>query len=276
MSREMPVIKRNIAIIAIVAGLAVGILGGWFIPSPIVESRTPLLNKILARDDGNGLLIVGTSADYPPFENKTYPGGVIIGFDIDVAQMIADELGVGLEMVDIPFDSLIAACRAGTIDMIAAAMTYTEDRAKSIAPSVTYITVSQVVIAKNGSGYTITAIENVTDYVVGVQTGTVMYEELGPDGLGMTPAVDLIVYDNANDLMVALDAGGIDMAYVDEPVYTSWANIYDLELLFSTGSEPLALWTRHGEPEFLYEINKVIFDSYQDGSIYDLMDDWFG
>lgn len=272
MSKESAVIRREIAIIAIVVGLGLGILGGWFIPSPITETRTPLLDQIIAR----GELIVGTSADYPPFENKTYPGGVIIGFDIDVSEMIADEIGVTLIMVDIPFDSLIAACRAGTIDMIAAAMTYTEDRAKSIAPSTTYITVSQVVIAKNGSGYTISSIDNVTSYVVGVQTGTVMYEELGPDGLGMTVGVELIVYDNANDLMVALDDGGIDLAYIDEPVYTAWAKTYDLELLFSTGSEPFALWTRHGEPEFLYEINKVIFDSYQDGSILTLMDTWFG
>ncbi|NVM19300.1 MAG: amino acid ABC transporter substrate-binding protein [Candidatus Lokiarchaeota archaeon] len=272
MSSESAVIRREIAIIAIVVGLGVGILGGWFIPSPISETRTSLLDKIIAR----GELIVGTSADYPPFENKTFPGGVIIGFDIDVSEMIADEIGVTLEMVDIPFDSLIAACRGGTIDMIAAAMTYTAERAESIAPSTTYITVSQTVIAKNASGFTISSINDVTSYVVGVQTGTVMYEELGPDGLGMTVGVELIVYDNANDLMIALDGGGIQLAYVDEPVYTAWANTYDLEVLFSTGSEPLALWTRHGEPEFLYEINKVIFESYQDGSIITIIDTWFG
>lgn len=272
MSKESPVIRREIAIIAIVVGLGVGLLGGWFIPSPLTETRTPLLNRIIAR----GELLVGTSADYPPFENKTFPAGEIVGFDIDVSEMIADEIGVDLVMSDIPFDSLIAACQAGTIDMIAAAMTYTEDRAESLAASITYITVSQVVIAKNGSGYTITDIDNVTSYVVGVQTGTVMYEELGPDGLGMTVGVELIVYSNANDLMVALNGGAIDMAYVDEPVYTAWAKTYLLELLYSTGSEELSLWTRHGETEFLSLINKVIYDSYQDDSILTLMDTWFG
>jgi polar amino acid transport system substrate-binding protein len=171
LSRESAVIRREIAIIAIIVGIGLGILGGWFIPSPITETRTPLLDQIIAR----GELIVGTSADYPPFENKTFPGGVIIGFDIDVSEMIADEIGVSLEMVDIPFDSLVAACGAGTIDMIAAAMTYTEDRAESLAASITYVTVSQTVIAKNNSGYTITDITDVTSYVVGVQTGTVMY-----------------------------------------------------------------------------------------------------
>ena len=271
MSKESAVIKREIAIIAIVVGLGVGILGGWFIPSPIQETRTPLLDKIVSR----GELLVGTSADYPPFENKTYPGGVIIGFDIDVSKMIADEIGVTLQMVDIPFDSLVAACRAGTVDMIAAAMTYTEERAESIAPSTTYITVSQAVIALNTSTITVTNITDLADYTVGVQTGTVMYEELGPEGLEM--GVDkLKVYDNANDLMVALDGGGIQLAYVDEPVYTAWANTYDIKILYKTGEDPLALWTRHGEPELLYTMNTVIFDSYQDGSMFTLLDEWFG
>ncbi len=273
MSRESPVIRREIAIIAIIVGFGVGLIGGWFIPSPIPEAaRTPLLDTIVAR----GELIVGTSADYPPFENLTYPEGLIVGFDIDVAEMIADEIGVDLVMQNIPFDSLIAACRAGTIDMIAAAMTYTEERAENLAPSITYITVSQAVVAPNASGITITTINDLEDYTVGVQTGTVMYEELGPDGLDMTVGADLLVYDNANDLMLALDSGAIQLAYVDEPVFTAWANTYDIKIIYSTGTEPLALWTRLGEPKLLYTMNQVIFDSYQDGSIFDLMDEWFG
>ena len=272
MSKESAVIKRELAIIAIVVSIALGLLGGWFIPSPITQTKTPLLAQIEAR----GKLIVGTSADYPPFENKTYPGGLIVGFDIDLSQMIADELGVTLQMVDIPFDSLIAACRAGTVDMLAAALSYTEERAESLAASITYLTVSQVIVAMNDSTTTISSINNVTSYVVGVQTGTVMYEELGPDGLGMTVGVELIVYDNANDLMIALDGGAIELVYIDEPVYTAWADTYDIKTLYSTGTDPLALWTRLGETGLLYVIDKVIFDSYQDGSIFDVMNTWFG
>ncbi len=266
------VIKRELAIIAIVVGLAVGLLGGWFIPSPITETKTPLIDQIEAR----GELIVGTSADYPPFENKTYPGGLIVGFDIDVSQMIADELGVTLKMVDIPFDSLIAACQAGTVDMLAAALGYTEERAESLAASITYITVSQVIVAMDDFPTTITSIDAVTSYIVGVQTGTVMYEELGPDGLGMNVGSELIVYDNANDLMIALDSGAIDLVYIDEPVYTAWTDTYDIKSLYSTGTDAFVLYTRLGETGFLHTIDTVIFESYQDGSIFDVMNTWFG
>jgi ABC-type amino acid transport substrate-binding protein len=263
--------KREIAVGGIVVGLVVGFLLGWFIPPLLTApSEKPLIDQILSRHE----LIVGTSADYPPFENKTYPGGVIIGFDIDLSGRIANELGVTLVMVDIPFDSLIAACRAGTVDMIAAAMTYTVERAKRLAPSVTYITVSQVVVVKNSSLITIESLDDITDYDVGVQTGTVMYEELVD--LGMTPSLDLFVYDNANDLMTALDTDAVDAVYIDEPVFTAWKGTYNIKIIFSTGSEPLALWTRLGEPGLLYTMNEVILDSYLDGSMYDLINLWFG
>jgi len=266
-------LKREIAVVGIVAALAVGLLGGWFIPPPIAPAaRTSLLDQIIAR----GELIVGTSADYPPFENKTYPAGEIVGFDIDLSQMIADEIGVTLQMVDLPFDSLIAACRAGTVDMLAAGLTYNQERAEQLAASVTYINVSQVIIAANNSGISIASLSDVTTYTVGVQTGTVMYDELGPSGLDMTVGVELILYDNANDLMVALDGGAIDLAYIDEPVFTAWKGTYDIEVLFSTGTDPFALWTRHGEPELLYQMNKVIFENYLTESIFTLINLWFG
>ncbi|MHA1940829.1 MAG: ABC transporter substrate-binding protein [Candidatus Hodarchaeales archaeon] len=265
--------RREIAVVGIIAAIAVGLLGGWFIPSPIAPSaRTSLLDQIVAR----GELIVGTSADYPPFENKTYPAGEIVGFDIDLSEMIADEIGVTLQMVDIPFDSLIAACSAGTVDMLAAGLTYTQERADQLAASITYINVSQVIIAMNNSGISINTINDVTAHTVGVQTGTVMYDELGPDGLGMIVGVELILYDNANDLMVALDGGGIDLAYIDEPVFTAWKAIYDIEVLFSTGTDPFALWTRHGQPELLYIMNKVIYESYLTESIFNVINLWFG
>lgn len=268
----MPEIKREIAIIAIIAGLGIGILGGWFIPAPELTTHKPLLDKIISRQE----LLVGTSADYPPFENKTWPGGQIVGFDIDLSQMIVDRIGHGvtLTMVDLPFDSLISACKAGTVDMLAAGLSYTEERAQELAASITYINVSQVVIAKNDSVITISSIDDVTAYTVGVQTATVMYDEL--DGLGMTLNVDLFAYDNAIELMAALDGGAIDLAYIDGPVFQAWEGIYDIKVLYSSGIDPFAIYTQHNEPELLYIINTVIYESYLTGSIFNVINYWFG
>jgi polar amino acid transport system substrate-binding protein len=199
---------------------------------------------------------------------------MIEGFDIDVTEMIADAMNVTVEWRDIPFDSLIGACTSGQIDMIAAAMTYDEDRAKVLAPSNTYITVSQAVIVKESSILTIESLDNLTAYTVGVQSGTVMQTEL--EALGMTAGVDLILFSRADLLMADLDVGGVDAAYVDEPIFTAFNETYALKVIFSTPSEPLALWTRHGEPGLLYEINAAIFDGYQSGWIFPIITKWFG
>jgi len=264
-------LKREIAVIGIVAALGLGLLGGWFIPSPIVPAAgTPLIDKIKSR----GTIIVGTSADYPPFENYNITTDMIEGFDVDVTEMIADAMNVTVEWRDIPFDSLIGACTSGEIDMIAAAMTYDEDRAKTLAPSTTYITVSQAVIVKGTSIITIESLDNLTIYDVGVQSGTVMQQEL--EDLGMVVGINLFTFARADLLIADLNIGGVDAVYVDEPLFGVFNQTYDLKVIFSTPSEPLALWTRHGEPGLLYEINAAIFDGYQSGWIYPIITKWFG
>ena len=263
--------KREIAILGIIIGIAVGFSAGWFIPGLFAPVEGPsLLEEIQTRD----YLLVGTSADYPPFENKTYPGGEIIGFDINVSKLIADEIGVPLQMVDMDFDSLIAACRSGTIDMIAAAMTYTPARAQQLAASVTYFTVSQIVVVRNDSvdfPNPITSLDDLATFDVGCQSGTVMQTELDA-----TSGVIVFPYARADLMMQDLVAGLIDAVYIDGPILDASPDKEDLKIIYSTGDEPLALWTRLGESELLYSINKAVFDAYQSGAMAELVNYWFG
>jgi len=262
--------KREIAIVGMVVVLGIGLLFGWFIPSPLTVPESPsLISTIKTR----GTFNVGTSADYPPFENFTYPfTGAIEGFDVDVAQLIADDLGVTLNMIHLDFGNLISACSAGTIDMVAAAMTYNEERAAALAASVTYISVSQVVIVKESSILTnISSLDELGLLTVGCQTGTVMQDELTAVG-----NITVNAYPSAVVLMTNLINDVIDAAYVDEPVFTSYNITEDLRIIFSTGSEPLALWTRYGEPELLYVMNNAILNAYLDNSMFILIDKWFG
>ena len=277
--------KRELGIIVIISCIGIGFSAGWAIPTLILEEKQcpecpecpecplcpeepePLIDQIISR----GELIVGTSADYPPYEylNDTE----IIGFDIDLAQMIADEIGVNLTITDISFPGLIQACNASTIDMIIAAMVYTESRAEILAPSIPYLTVSQVVAVRNDSIITIESLDNLTSYTVGVQAGTIMQDDLVD--LGMTEGVDLFVYASAEDLFVSLDIGAIVAAYVDQPIFFAYSKIYNLKIIFSTSEESLVTWCKYGEPELLYLINEVIFEVYLNGTIYNLIEEWF-
>jgi len=265
--------KREIAVVAMVVCLAGGFLAGWFIPPLFAPPSGELISKIKSR----GELRVGTSTDYEPFEFDNITSGEIEGFDVDVSRLIADEIGVDLLMVNMDFEALIGACVAGTIDMIAAALTYDpttelgQQRAKQLAPSIPYITVAQVVITLGSSSLNINNLSDLVGEDVGCQTGSTMQADLIAAGVNPT------TFPSALALMLDLVSGlGIEAAYLDEPVFTAWNDTYDLKIILRTGTEPMSLWCRHEDPDLLYVINTVILTEYEpNGTMYELLDKWF-
>ena len=98
----------------------------------------------------NGTLTMATNAAFPPYEY--YENGTIVGIDADMAQAIADKLGMNLVISDMEFDSIIAAVQSGKADFGAAGLTVTEDRLKIINFSESYTTAKQVIIVNTGEG----------------------------------------------------------------------------------------------------------------------------
>lgn len=96
----------------------------------------------------NGTLTMATNAAFPPYEY--YENGVATGIDVDMAQAVADELGMKLVISDMEFDSIIIAVQSGKADIGVAGMTVTEDRLKNIDFTEAYTTAKQVIIVNNG------------------------------------------------------------------------------------------------------------------------------
>ncbi len=268
--------KREMAIIGMIVCLAVGFVVGWFIPG--LFAPAPGKTAVERIQDANEL-IVGTDAPWPPFELYNTTTEKWTGFDVELSQMIADELDVELTMTNIAFAELIGACQAGTIDMIAAAMMVTTDRAEKLAHSVPYIRVNEVIMVKEDSTINITEIEDLADYFVGCQAGTTQYytlsDPVADGGLGLTEDIDFKVYPKADTLIQDLLIEAIDAAFVDEPVFTVYSKLYDLKTVFTIPAEPTALWCRWDEPELLEVINKVILEAYADGTMDELLAKWF-
>ncbi len=99
-------------------------------------------------DRSNGTLTMATNAAFEPYEY--IENGKIIGIDADMAQAVADILGMKLVIQDMEFDSIITAVSSGKADMGVAGMTVTEDRLKNINFTQPYTTSHQVVIVNNG------------------------------------------------------------------------------------------------------------------------------
>ena len=100
-------------------------------------------------DRSNGTLVMATNVAFEPYEYVE--DGKIVGIDPDLAQAIADKLGMNLKIEDMEFDSVITAVSSGKADMGMAGMRVTEDRLKSINFTKSYATSTQVVVVRNGN-----------------------------------------------------------------------------------------------------------------------------
>lgn len=96
----------------------------------------------------NGTLVMATNAAFKPYEYVEE--GKIVGIDVDMAQAVADVLGMELEVQDMEFDSIITAVQSGKADIGVAGMTVTEDRLKNVNFSDPYTTTKQVIVVRNG------------------------------------------------------------------------------------------------------------------------------
>lgn len=114
-------------------------------------------------------LIMGTAAGFPPYEFVDDNGNVV-GIDAEIAGAVAEKLGMKLTIKDMDFDSLLTALQSGSIDIVFAGLTVTEERKQSVNFTDSYATGKQVVIVKEGSS--IKSVDDLEGKKIGVQSGT--------------------------------------------------------------------------------------------------------
>jgi len=162
----------------------------------------------------SGMLIMATSADFPPYE--FYEGGEIVGIDAEVAAAIADKLGLELRIDDMDFNSVIAAVVAGRADIGMAGMTVTDVRLESVDFTISYATGVQVIIVRDDSP--ITSVDDLFEddahFIIGVQESTTgdIYasEDLEDEGLATIQR-----YRRGTDAVQSLLVGRVDLVIID-------------------------------------------------------------
>ncbi|WP_040950024.1 transporter substrate-binding domain-containing protein [Gorillibacterium massiliense] len=164
----------------------------------------------------SGKLVIGTNAEYPPYEfHKQIDGkDQIVGMDISIAQAIADELGVQLEIKDMAFDGLLAALQAGKVDMVIAGMTPDEKRKKSVDFSKIYYQAQQGVVIRSEDKDSYKQMSDLDGKKVGVQLGTTQEE------IAKTQVKDakITAIASVGDLMLQLKSKKVDALIVELPV----------------------------------------------------------
>ncbi|MDN3955333.1 transporter substrate-binding domain-containing protein [Sporolactobacillus laevolacticus] len=156
--------------------------------------------------DKKKTIVLGTSADYPPFESvDTTNGNKIIGFDLDLAKYLANQMGYKLVIKNQDFNGLIAALNSKKVDFVMAGMVDTADREKQVDFSKTYFNDYQVILTKNAG---IKSVEDLKGKKVGVQLGTT--QETLAVKLNKTIPMNIQRWDKLNEMAEAMKAGKLD------------------------------------------------------------------
>lgn len=165
------------------------------------------------------VLTMATNAEFPPYE--FYDGEAIVGIDAVVAALIADQLGMKLEISDMAFESIIPALTSGKADMAMAGLTVTDERKASVDFSESYATGVQVIIVREDSDITsaddITAkIEQGEDIQIGCQNATTgfIYASATPEDGGFGED-HVQAFPKGADAVQALVTGKIDCVIID-------------------------------------------------------------
>ena len=233
-------------------------------PAADAETTQTLLDKIKAA----GKLVVGTEAQYAPYEFKDLDAN-FAGCDMWLAQQIADKLGVELEVVDMSFDGIIPAVKSGQVDIGIAAFTKTPERAEEIDFSDLYETSAQLLVVKTGNAATYSTKESLAGQKVGAQKGTIQSQLIQT----ALPDSELFELEKYPALALEVQNGNIAGLVVDQAVGESLIatsngglEVSDFEFTAEEASFGKAAVIAKGNEDFVAVVNEVINQVVSDGS----------
>ena len=259
--------KKNIKTAAFILSLVmlVSLFAGF-------ASQTAALadddGPVMAKIKKDGKLVVGTEAQYAPYEFKNL-NAEFVGCDIFLAQKIADALGVKLEIIDMSFDGIIPAVQAGQVDLGIAAFTNTPARAEVIDFSDLYETSMQYLVVAAGNADVYTTKESLAGLKVGAQKGTIQSQLI----TSALPDSQLFELDKYPELALEVANGNIAGLVVDSAVGDSIvANsngalaVSAFEFSAEEASFGKSVVIPKGNEDLVAAVNAVIAEVLEDGS----------
>ena len=227
-------------------------------------------NNTNVKDDN--VIIMGTNAEFEPFEYREN-GMDIVGFDVEIAEKVAEKMGKELVIEDMAFDSLIMALNSDKIDFIAAGMTATDERRTQVDFSESYFHSKQMIIVK-ADDTSITTADDLVGKNVGVQLGTTgdLFVS-GTEGIA-----SVAQFQTGTQAVMDLKNGKVDAVVIDaEPAKKMTEGQSDLKLLDAPFvEEEYAIAVKKGNDEVLQAINETLTDIQANGTYDEIYAKYFG
>ena len=221
-----------------------------------------------------GVLVMATNASFPPYEFVD-DNGAFAGIDVEIAGLIAEKLGLKLEIQDVEFGSIIGGVQSGKFDMGMAGMTVTDERKESVNFTDTYATGVQSIIVKEGSD--IASFDDffnedgtVKDIMIGVQqdtTGDIYCSDTVENGgVGEEHVTQ---FKTGNDAVQALVAGKVDAVIIDNEPAKSYVAVNQGLTILETAytNEDYAICVSKNNTALLEAIDEALASLKAEGKV---------
>ena len=222
-----------------------------------------------------GVLTVATSPDFAPYEFYVVDESgeyQLAGFDMALAQYIADYLGLQLEVIPMDFDGTLAELAAKTVDLSLAGYSPDPSRMDKMDFSDLYYEGGQAFVTVKDKADMFTSLEdtNKAELTIGAQNGSIQMDLANEN----SPKADIVSLTKVTDIIAELIAGKLDGAYIETVVAETYAiNYPELAIVLDVpyeDAEGSAVGVSKGNTALLEVVNEVIADAIADGS----MDQW--
>ena len=213
-----------------------------------------------------GVLTMGTNATFPPYEYKD--GDAVVGIDPDIAQALADKLGLKLEVVDMEFDSLVASVQSGKVDIVLAGMTVNEERKKNVDFTDSYANGVQVIIVAENSD--ISTSDDLEGKLIGVQQGTTGHVYCSDDW----GEENVVAFQSGAAAVQALQQGKVDCVVIDQEPAKAFVEANEGLKILDTAytTEDYAAAVSKDNPALTAALNKALQELKDDGTIQGILD----
>lgn len=222
---------------------------------------------------------IGTEGAYPPFNTLT-ADGELVGFDIDIAKALCEEMKVECEFVTQDWDGMIPALIANKYDAIIASMSITEERRQKVDFTNKYYSTPPAVAVPKDSDVADLSPDSLADMMIGAQSGTThanFAEETFPDA-------DVKVYPTADEYKLDITNGRLDAVLDDVVVLSQWVDSEDgacCKILGTLKPDPaiygegIGIALRKGDDELREKFNKAIIAIRENGTYKKINDKYF-
>lgn len=246
----------------------------WIFAFTLMFATPALAADTLTTIKQRGALVCGVKDSLPPFGFVDEKTRQITGYDVDFCRALADQLHVPLRLKAVTSASRIPQLQEGNVDVIAATMTKTAERAKQIAFSHTYFRTGQKFLVKKGA---VRRLEDMAGKKIGTAKGSTSEQNVRK----ALPNSTVLSFDDYPQAFLALNQGKVIAMTTDESILAGILAKAPNKAAFEIpdiriSDEPYGLGMRKNDNAFIDFVNRTLLEMERSGEAARIFDKWFG